>query len=400
MSAWLRRIELETFESERVELPSEGETISIGRAKQSAVVITSDRVARAHCVLRRAAGAWYVEDRSSSSGTWVNGRRVSRAPLAHGDVIDLFGTLLVFLEAPEHRDPGLEAALDAAPWDERRIAVYGDRLLELGDPLGEQLAHGDVDPRCLEGLAELVDAGRLELRWRQGLVEEARIRCTSDSTFQDVDLLGRLLALRVARWVKALTVDLSTWTMPTPARIQSDVAAALRGLLSGPELPALEALSLGYLPTPLSPSHFREALLDRLPARFPRLKTAPGDVVPVARHAWLVPEQLAPGLDFQPLGFTERGRLPLHTGVWVGASAPGQLRAMAPGVHRQGVRESFLVRQEAPQWCLLPLEHGVRLNGRPAIPTRLLPGDVIEEPRGCRFRFELRLDPSPRRSPV
>ena len=83
-------------------------------------------------------------------------------------------------------------------------------------------------------------------------------------------------------------------------------------------------------------------------------------------------------------------RIPLDSGLWVGSSARGQLRALAPGVHRSGVVESFLVRQQSPQWCLIPLEHGVLLNGRRAVETRLLPGDVIEEPRGTRFRFEVR----------
>jgi hypothetical protein len=397
VTAWLRRIDLETFESERVPLPTGPGVVEVGRAKDGAIVIRAGGVARVHCVLRRLGAAWLVEDRNSSSGTWVNGHRVTKAELRHGDTIDLYGTLLVFLETDEHRDRALEAALDAAPWDERAVEVWADRLLEHGDALGPQLAGGDPDPRCLEGLVELTDAGRLELHWRHGLLERARIRCTSDATFQDVDLLGRLLSLRVARWVRELTVDLCTWTMPASTRVQSDAAAALRGLLSGPELPALEALSFGYLPTALPPSHFREALLDRLPARFPRLTTSPREVLPVARHAWLVPEHVPAGLDFQPIGLTERGRLPLHTGVWVGASAPGRLRSMAPGVRRHGVSESFLVRQEVPHWCLVPVEHGVRLNGRPAVATRLLPGDVIEEPRGCRFRFEVRLEPAARR---
>ncbi|MCU0699819.1 MAG: FHA domain-containing protein [Myxococcaceae bacterium] len=397
MTAWLRRIDLETFECERLELHADAGPVQVGRGKQNTLVITRDKVARVHCVLRRAGARWVVEDRNSSSGTWVNGHRITRAELVHGDTIDLYGTLLVFLETPEHRDAALEAAIDRSPWSSRALEVWGDRLIEHGDPLGPQLVGEPVDSRVLEGLSELVDAGRLELHWRQGLIERAQVRCTSDATFQDVDLLGRLLSLRVARWLRELTVDLCTWTMPATSRVQSDAAAALRGLLSGPELPALEALSFGYLPTALPASHFREALLDRLPARFPQLRTAPRDVLPVARHAWLVPEHVPPGLDFQPIGPTERGRLPLHTGVWVGASAPGRLRSMAPGVRRHGVLESFLVRQEAPQWCLVPVEHGVRLNGRPAVPTRLLPGDVIEEPRGCRFKFELKVEPSTKR---
>lgn len=394
--AFLKRIDLETFESDRVALPARAGEVLVGRDKTGAIAVSPAPVTTVHCVLKRRRGGWFVEDRNSASGTWVNGHRTTRARLAHGDVIDLYGTLVVFLTTAEHRDATAEAALDLAPHDERAVQVWGDRLLELGDPLGEQLLTGVVAPQCLEGLGELVEAGRLELDWRGGLVERARIRCTSDATFQDVDLLGRVVSLRVCRWLRELTVDLCTWTMPTAGRLQSDAAAALRGLLSGAELPALEALSFGYLPTPLPASHFREALLDRLPARFPRLATAPTGVLPVVRHAWFEVLHVPPGLDFQQLGRAEPGRIPLHTGVWLGSSAPGVLRAVPPGVPREGVQASFLVRQEAPQWCLVPVEHGVRLNGRLAVATRLLPGDEVEEPRGTRFRFVVREEPSPR----
>ncbi len=395
--AWLKRIDLETFESERLELPADVDEVSVGRTKQNAIAISSAHVSREHCVLMRTPAGWLVEDRNSSSGTWLNGHRTTRARLTHGDVIDLYGTLLVFLERVEHRAAEAEAALDRAPHDRGATLVWADRLSEHADPLGEQLMTGVVDPACLEGLAPLCDAGRVELDWRGGLVERARVRCTSDATFQDVDLLGRLVSLRVCRWVRELTVDLCTWTMPASSRLQSDAAAALRGLLSGAVLPALEVLSLGYLSTPLPPSHFREALLDRLPARFPLLETAPVDVLPLVRHAWLEVEHRSAAVEFHHVGtHQDSGRIPLHTGVWVGGATPTRLRAIAPGVRREGVRESFLIRQEAPQWCLVPVEHGVRLNGRPAVSTRLLPGDVIEEPRGTRFRFVVRVEPSPR----
>lgn len=397
MSAWVRKIDLETFESERLALPAAGE-VQVGRNRQNAIVLSDEPVARLHCVLVGQQGRWAVEDRNSSSGTWVNGHRLTRARLAHGDAIDLYGTLLVFLDQPEHREPEAEATIDRHPWARAPLQVWADRLLERGDPLGVQLSSGVVNPSCLEGLDELVTSGRLELEWRQGLVHRARVRCTSDATFQDVDLLGRLLALRVCRWMEELTVDLCTWTMPAMSRLQSDAAAALRGLLSGPELPALERLSLGYLPTALPASHFREALLDRLPARFPRLVTTPHEVLPVIRHAWLeIARFPREGVEFQSAAPAEHGRIPLHTGVWVGAATPRTIRAVTPGVRREGLRESFLIRQEAPQWCLVPVEHGVTLNGRPATQTRLLPGDVIEEPRGTRFRFVVRPEPPARR---
>ncbi|MBM4779755.1 MAG: FHA domain-containing protein, partial [Archangiaceae bacterium] len=104
MTAWLKRIDLETFESERLALPEGTSEVSVGRTKQNTISISATKVSRVHCVLVREADGWRVEDRNSASGTWVNGHRTTRTRLEHGDVIDLYGTLLVFLSEPEHRD--------------------------------------------------------------------------------------------------------------------------------------------------------------------------------------------------------------------------------------------------------------------------------------------------------
>lgn len=136
MKAWLKRIDLETFESDRISLPEDVEEVSIGRTKENAITVSSLRVAGLHCVLLREDPHWVVEDRNSASGTWVNGHRTPRARLSHGDVIDLYGTLLVFLDQPEYRDADAEASLDHTPHDPGAVQVWADRLIELGDPLG------------------------------------------------------------------------------------------------------------------------------------------------------------------------------------------------------------------------------------------------------------------------
>jgi hypothetical protein len=183
-------------------------------------------------------------------------------------------------------------------------------------------------------------------------------------------------------------VDLSTWVLPSAARLQLDAGAVLRGLISGPRLVRLRKLSLGYVADTLPWSHFLDALLARLRERYPTVEVTRDALLPVARHAWLEVESVPEGLDFHHAGPSET-HIPLDSGVWVGSSSQHALRAVAPGVQRHGLQESFLVRQEAPRWCLIPLQNGVRLNGRPAVASRLLPGDVIEDPRGARFRFEI-----------
>jgi hypothetical protein len=384
VSAWIRRIDLDTFSSTLV--PLDRATVKVGR-RGTEIVIDSPRVSSLQCAFTSDGSRWRVEDLTSAGGTFLNGRRVHRATLTHGDTIWLFETLLVFLEhAPPETSPA-EAHVDENPDDAHRVHVWADWLHERGHPLAEHLLGGG-DDFALEGLGPLVKEGRLELTWRHGLIHTAHLRCINDATYSDVELIARFLSLRIARWTRELTVDLSTWVMPSANRIHQDAASVLRGLLTGPHLPALERLSFGYFTEPLPPSPMLRALFDRLRPRFPRLKTDPRGLLEQVRTAFLEVVHVPDGVDFHSPQM--RGtKVPLDSGVWVGSSAPGQLRALAPGVRRSGVFESFLVRQQSPQWCLIPIENGVKLNGRLAVETRLLPGDVVETARGAKFRFDV-----------
>lgn len=388
MKAWVRRIDLDSFKSTIFELKEGVGMVTVGR-RGADIIIDSPRLSEKQCAFVSDGGRWRVEDVTSAGGTFLNGRRVHQHTLVHGDTLWVYDALLVFLETAPVMGSEPEAHLDGDPDDASRVQVWADWLLERGDPLGEHLLAAQPTDAVLDGLAPLVKDGRLELTWRHGLIHTARLRCINDATYSDVELIARYLSLRVARWTCELTVDLSTWVMPSANRIHQDAAAVLKGLLTGPHLPALQRLSFGYFTDPLPPSVFLLALLDRLRARFPKLKTDPRSLLSAVRTATLEIVQVPPGLDFHAPD-ARHARIPLDSGLWVGSSAPGQLRALAPGVSRSGVVQSFLVRQQSPQWCLIPLEHGVLLNGRPAVETRLLPGDVIEEPRGTRFRFDVR----------
>ncbi len=389
MKAWLKRIDLDSFTSSLLELPDGVHSMNVGRTAEREIVVDSPHVSRWHCRFASDGGRWRIEDLKSTGGTLVNGHRVAHHLLTHGDLVSLHGTLLVFLDRPEHRDAVLEATIDANPDDASRVQVWADWLLEHGDPLGEDLISGRPRPETFEGLQPLIDDGRLELVLKHGLVHTVRIRCTGDSTFQDTEVLARVLGLRIARWVRELTVDLSTWSVPSPRRLQGDEALVLRGVLTSGLAPTLKKLSLGYMTQGLPRSTNVDALIRRLPKRFPRLETRPEQIMPVIGQAWLEVQHVPEGLDFAHDGFPTERRLPIHTGLWVGSSKPERLRAFAPGVNREGLLTSFIIRQQSPQWCLIPMEHGVSLNGHRAVPTRLLPGDVIEDLRGMRYVFDV-----------
>lgn len=79
-----------------------GAAKTIGRAPQADFVLDRALVSRLHCrVVLGEGGELVVEDLGSTNGTFVNGRRVTRAAVAPGDVISVGRVELVAsLEPP------------------------------------------------------------------------------------------------------------------------------------------------------------------------------------------------------------------------------------------------------------------------------------------------------------
>jgi two-component system NtrC family sensor kinase len=68
----------------------------LGRSSEQAP-LTDNTISRHHAELRRDDGAWLIEDRGSSNGTYLNGVRVTKPTrVKRGDQIRLGSTLLVF----------------------------------------------------------------------------------------------------------------------------------------------------------------------------------------------------------------------------------------------------------------------------------------------------------------
>lgn len=64
-----------------------GRAITVGRAAANDVVLPRPEVSRHHARLERAGTGWRAVDLDSTNGTWVNGERASRRPLAPGDEV-------------------------------------------------------------------------------------------------------------------------------------------------------------------------------------------------------------------------------------------------------------------------------------------------------------------------
>jgi hypothetical protein len=63
---------------------------SIGRDVNNSIVVDDTFVSADHALLTFRGRAWFVEDRGSTNGTWVNGHRVATyLPLGYGDELQI-----------------------------------------------------------------------------------------------------------------------------------------------------------------------------------------------------------------------------------------------------------------------------------------------------------------------
>ena len=63
--------------------------MSIGRSKCDVVITGDDALSKRHCELSEEEGRVYVADLSSSNGTKVNGRKISKQELFDNDELSI-----------------------------------------------------------------------------------------------------------------------------------------------------------------------------------------------------------------------------------------------------------------------------------------------------------------------
>jgi len=94
------------------------DSMAIGRDPRNDLVLESSSISRDHAALTLRDGRWYVEDRGSFNGTFLNGTRVQPGtplPLRHADRIGIGTETLIFswpaqLEDPDTTEPLEELA--------------------------------------------------------------------------------------------------------------------------------------------------------------------------------------------------------------------------------------------------------------------------------------------------
>jgi len=92
------------------------QTCCIGRAETNQVVLSSEKVSRRHAVINaEGPRAFSILDLGSNNGTFVNGRRITRAALLQdGDTVDIGPFQLRFCQrVPHHAAPSLLPPEDA-----------------------------------------------------------------------------------------------------------------------------------------------------------------------------------------------------------------------------------------------------------------------------------------------
>ena len=139
------------------------EAVAIGRAEDQAICIPHRSLSRSHARIEPAAGRFFISDLDSKNGTLVNGARVQRCQLAHGDTVTLGDLDLVFRNEP----PSVHAVSPPRPRPADHLAPQATRAL-LRSPLGklppagpEAAEKGDGGARAQSRLRTLIEVTKL-----------------------------------------------------------------------------------------------------------------------------------------------------------------------------------------------------------------------------------------------
>jgi len=108
--------------------------LTIGRGSENDLTIRSSAVSRRHAAIVRREDRWYVEDRGSYNGTFLNGTRVNPGtplPLRHADRIEVGGETFLFSWPSQMEDPDTTEPLsEVAPGDATQLSSLQRRVVQ------------------------------------------------------------------------------------------------------------------------------------------------------------------------------------------------------------------------------------------------------------------------------
>jgi uncharacterized RDD family membrane protein YckC len=123
--------------------------VHMGRELDNTLRLPDPSISRHHCVVRKAGGAYEIQDLQSSNGVLVNGNRVQSSPLRDGDRITLGQVQLTFQDPQEVGRTVAISAMEAPPAPPSgTVRMSADQLaaIHTGKPPAEpeQIATGPV----------------------------------------------------------------------------------------------------------------------------------------------------------------------------------------------------------------------------------------------------------------
>jgi pSer/pThr/pTyr-binding forkhead associated (FHA) protein len=120
---------------------------TIGRAEENDLTIEKPTVSRHHAVVTEQGERWFLEDRGSFNGTFLNGSRIqagAKVPLRHGDRIGFGAESVVFSAPGSLVDPEVTTALQTGPPAlTRPLSPFQRQVVEV--LCGGWLAGGSLD---------------------------------------------------------------------------------------------------------------------------------------------------------------------------------------------------------------------------------------------------------------
>src|SRR4051794_3225922 len=110
------------------------ESVTIGRDARNDVTFSSTSVSRDHAAVTLRDGRWYVEDRGSFNGTFLNGTRVQPGaplPLRHADRIAIGSETVPFSWPAQLQDPDTTDALEeVAPAEAAQLSTFQRQVVQ------------------------------------------------------------------------------------------------------------------------------------------------------------------------------------------------------------------------------------------------------------------------------
>jgi pSer/pThr/pTyr-binding forkhead associated (FHA) protein len=110
------------------------ESVTIGREGSNDLTFASPAVSRDHAALNFRDGRWYLEDRGSFNGTFLNGTRVQPGtplPLRHADRIGIGSETVLFSWPAQLEDPDTTEPLEeVAPSETTQLSSFQRQVVQ------------------------------------------------------------------------------------------------------------------------------------------------------------------------------------------------------------------------------------------------------------------------------